>query len=143
MRLWLHYLIVSIVAGMLHFVWEWLHIPLYNNYDVLGSGWELTLWATAGDVLYTLLILALVALIRGDPHWIQQPKENEYLAAGLLGGLVACMVEYKALAFHRWAYAAAMPIVPVLGIGLSPLLQMILLTPAALYIATKLRVYSV
>ena len=143
MRTYAPYIVLSIVAGMLHFVWEALHLQLYTSYAALGNGWALVFFASAGDVLYTLLILALVTLIRGDPNWIQQPKANEYLATALLGGLVACMVEYKALAFHRWAYAAAMPIVPLIGIGLSPLLQMILLTPTALYIATKLRVYSV
>ena len=143
MRTYAPYIILSIVAGILHFVWEALHLPLYTGYEALGSGWTLVFFATAGDVMYTLLIVGLVTLIRGDLHWIQRPKKNEYLATALLGGLVACMVEYKALAFHRWAYAAVMPVVPILGVGLSPLLQMMVLTPISVYVSRWVRVYSV
>lgn len=34
---------------------------------------------------------------------------------------------------HRWAYAETMPLVPILGIGLSPLLQWLLLPPLVLW----------
>jgi len=39
----------------------------------------------------------------------------------------------KALALGRWEYAAAMPIVPLLRVGLSPVLQMAVLLPLAVY----------
>ena len=143
MRTWTQYLVLISVAGLLHFVWESLHLQLYSNYEALGSGWTLILFATFGDMMYTLLIVLLIALVHGRLEWIQQPKRNDFMAIAFLGGLVACMVEYKALALHRWGYAAAMPIVPFLGVGLSPLLQMMLLTPLSVYVSRLGRVYSV
>jgi hypothetical protein len=44
---------------------------------------------------------------------------------------IALAVEWAALAAGRWSYSERMIVVPVLGVGLWPLLQMALLAPAA------------
>lgn len=41
-------------------------------------------------------------------------------------------MEWRALATGRWSYTDGMPILPVLGVGLWPVLQLTLLTPIAL-----------
>jgi len=129
------------VAFVLHFVWEMVHIPLYTGYEALGSGMSLTLLATLGDILYTLAAVLLVALFKQRLLWAHQPKPSDYVGLGVLGFCIALFVEYKALALHRWAYTAAMPLFA--GVGLSPLLQMTLLLPlsvfGAQYILRKLR----
>jgi hypothetical protein len=38
--------------------------------------------------------------------------------------IFAVVVEIQALATGRWAYAPAMPVLPILGVGVSPLLQL-------------------
>ena len=45
-------------------------------------------------------------------------------AAGLLLG---AGIEWRALAAGRWTYTAAMPIVPLLNVGLLPVLQLLVL----------------
>ena len=47
----------------------------------------------------------------------------------------ATAVEWKALASGSWSYTDRMPIVPVLDVGLWPLVQLTLLAPAAFWIA--------
>lgn len=135
------FVLLVAVAFILHFVWEMAHIPLYTGYEALGTGMSLTLLATAGDVLYTLAAVLLVALFKQNFKWIRAAKPSDYVGLGVLGFCIALFVEYKALALHRWAYTAAMPLFA--GVGVSPLLQMTLLLPlsvfGAQYVLRKLR----
>lgn len=130
-------------AFVLHAVWEWLHLPLYAGYEALGTGPGLVFMATLGDVAYTLGAVLLVALLKRKLLWISSANAADYAGLAIVGFVVALLVEYKALALHRWAYTAAMPI--VFGVGLSPLLQMTILLPLSVGItaalAKKLAIY--
>lgn len=129
------YIVLGVVAGIFHGTWEYLHLPLYTGYESLGSGWHLVVYATAGDIAYTLLIACVLAAQKRRIDWIRAAERRDYATAATLGFFVALFVEYKALYLHRWSYAASMPMVPLLGVGLSPLLQMTILTPLAIWIA--------
>jgi hypothetical protein len=118
--------ILFVVSFVLHAVWEYAHLPLYTGYDGLFGGYPVWLVATLGDVLYTLGAVLVLWLIKLDKN---------YAALTVAGFCVAVFVEYKAMLLHRWAYAAAMP--TVLGLGLSPLLQMTLLLPLSVYISSR------
>lgn len=135
------YLVLGIIAGLLHGAWEYLHLPLYTDYEALGTGWHIVAYATAGDIGYTLLIAVLLGAGKMNTGWIARADRKDYAIAALLGFLVALCVEYKALYLHRWSYAAAMPIVPLLDVGLSPLLQMTVLTPLAIWL-TRVALYA-
>ena len=138
---YVRYALVLAVSFVLNFVWEWAHIGLYKNYEALGSGLPLTVWATAGDALYTVFGAALIGVYFRNPSWLASPTRKQYLAAALSGFCIAVFVEWKAIALHRWSYTDAMPIIPVLNVGLSPLLQMILLVPLTCYIVILLDRY--
>ena len=120
------------VSFVLNLVWEYVHLPLYTGYEQLGSGLPLILWATSGDVLYTVLITAFV-LLCSDKVGPWRPRQ--YAALGIGGLVVALLVEYKAMALHKWAYTTAMP--TLLDVGLSPMLQLMILVPLSVFIATK------
>ncbi|MBY0473074.1 hypothetical protein K2Q00_02175 [Patescibacteria group bacterium] len=126
--------IAAVVALSFAFnlVWEYLHLPLYTGYEQLGSGWPLILWATSGDVLYTVLITTFVVLCSGEvgPWYIRH-----YAALGVGGFVVALLVEYKAMALHTWAYTTAMP--TLFHVGLSPLLQLTTLVPLSVFLAQR------
>lgn len=126
---------IGIISFVLNFAWEYLHLPLYTGYERLGHGLSLVAWATAGDVMYTFLIVLFVALCKRDILWFQKAKTPEYILLGALGFATAMFVEYKALALHRWAYTAAMP--TIFHAGLSPLLQLALLIPLSVYLARR------
>lgn len=111
-------------------VWEYLHLPLYTGYEHLGTGWPLILWATSGDVLYTLLIVGFVFLC------FTEDSPRRYVALGIGGFLCAMFIEHKALVLHKWAYTTEMP--TLWGVGLSPLLQLTLLIPLSVYVAGRL-----
>ncbi|MDP3734965.1 MAG: hypothetical protein Q8R39_00890 [bacterium] len=132
-------LFVSVTAFVLHLVWEMLHLPLYRGYEELNTLLPLPLWAALGDVFYTLLAFALVSLFkRSGLRWIAQARMSDFVGLAVLGFLIAALVEYKALALGRWEYAAAMPIVPLLRVGLSPIAQMTALLPFSVYLGALL-----
>jgi amino acid transporter len=137
----IYYALLAVIAGVLHGAWEYLHLPLYTGYETLGSGWQLVAFATVGDIGYTFFITFALAFYRRRIDWLAHPCKNDYLLSAGLGCTVALFVEYKALFLHRWSYAAAMPIIPLLHVGLSPILQMMLLTPLAIWL-TRVALYA-
>lgn len=111
------YIVVTIVVSfLLNFLWENLHAPLYSHH----LGQKIETWtlfvATLGDVI----ILSLFVLL-----WKYFPflKDKLFLVIPL-GLLIAYYIEKYALSVNRWSYNDSMPIVPVLSVGISPLLQL-------------------
>ena len=86
--------------------------------------------ATLGDVVIMLIAFWVVAAIGRSRQWIAKPKRGQILLFVALGVLITVVIESLAprgLWFDGWSYSPLMPIVPGLGIGLSPLLQWIIL----------------
>ena len=104
--------------------------------ETTGRFWTSTLAlctrAAVGDVGIILGICAAGALAAGDPGWGLRDRWNIYVTAAY-----AALVEHAALAAGRWSYTERMPVVPVLGAGMWPLLQMTLLPPLTLLIAQR------
>jgi len=123
-------------------VWEQLHVRYYTGYDHLSGNVPITLYATLGDVAYTLGVAYIFALIKSDVSWIVNAQMTDYLALIFVGAFVALFVEYKALALKRWAYKKSMPIIPTLHVGLSPVIQMSLLLPVSVLLAQFIRLFS-
>jgi hypothetical protein len=67
------------------------------------------------------------AYIFGSPDWFRRAGATRIVALALLGGLISVGLERTALNAGRWAYGSAMPVIPGLGVGLTPVLQMALL----------------
>jgi hypothetical protein len=126
-------ILLSIIAFCLHLVWESLHVGLYTGYEHI-TNLPITVYATLGDVLYTIFAYLIMAIIKHDIQWLKNMSINDILIIATLGLFIAIFVEYKALLLFRWQYSSAMPIIPILNIGLSPVLQMTVLLPASLNI---------
>jgi hypothetical protein len=132
---------LAAVAFVLNWAWEMVQMPAYR--ELAGRGWSETLGpcttAAAGDVGLTFLVYGLAALAGGKLSWGGGREWNVYAAAALLGALIAAAVEWRAAAaLARWSYTDRMPVVPVLGVGLWPLVQLAVLTPLSLRLARRL-----
>jgi hypothetical protein len=129
---------------MLHGIWEHAHIGLYTGYEALQGALPVWILATLGDLLYTFGILGIISIRKRGIAWVRDASAHDMIVVALLGFLVALMVEYKGLYLGRWQYLPSMPIVPLLAVGLSPLLQMTLLTPLSLFVTKVLsrRIYQ-
>ncbi len=108
--------IVFVVSFILNFIWENIHSLLYSHY----MGGKITefilLRATLGDaVMITIFYLPFLFL-----PWFK----DKYWMITIIGLIVAISIEWAALSTGRWAYNEYMPIIPILGIGLTPTLQL-------------------
>jgi hypothetical protein len=127
------------VSLFVHFMWEMLQSFAY---DMAGLPLERVvlnhLWASVGDAGLMLVLYGAVALPRRDPFWMSRPA---WIDVVLLAGLAAALavgIERHALASGRWAYTAAMPLVPGLGAGLLPILQLLVLPLPIFWLAARL-----
>lgn len=121
--------------------WETLQLPLYTIWGT-GSVREqafAVVHCTAGDLLIALSALTLALLMARDHRW---PKDRFWPVAGLtisFGLGYAVFSEWLNVDVRAsWAYSEWMPVIPLFGfrIGLSPLLQWIVV-PAAAFRITR------
>lgn len=123
------YLECAVVAFLLHLGWEMAQMDLYRG--LADQPWTKTLGrcsvAAAFDVVVTLaLAVPFVHLVR---RWPRPSWAWAGMAAA--GGLVAIVIERAGLASGRWSYAETMPFVPLVDVGVVPVLQMMVIPPLA------------
>jgi hypothetical protein len=130
---------VILVGNLL---WEVLQLPLYSIWTT-GTLREQAFAAghcTLGDLLVAASALTLALLIVGDQRW---PWDRFWLVAILTiaSGLAYTVFSewLNVVVRAAWAYSDRVPIVSIAGlkIGLSPLLQWIVLPAAAFAIVKR------
>ncbi len=129
---------LAVFAFCLHIIWERAHVHLYKDYEGLSGRLPITLWAAIGDVLYTLGAVLLIALLKNNFDWIPSATLSDFVALSIVGLVIALYVEYRAFVLRRWAYTSAMPLIPVLKVGLSPILEMVVLLPLSVGVVASL-----
>lgn len=139
MRRSLRPLILFLGTGFLfHLAWEVLQAPLYTCFaDFWRCIWFCFKAASTGDVLMMLVIYLALGIVHRDLAWAQEKKNYDHPATWLIpvivGTLLAVSYEFWAVyVVHRWQYAHSMPLVPILRVGLLPVLQMIVVPLATL-----------
>jgi hypothetical protein len=125
-------LIMIVFAFLLNLAWELLQIPLYKNpvYDIKHIAF--CALASIADVLMVLLLYLSLALIFKDPFWIRHLKLKRVLLLVLIGGAGAVLSEMRHLSLGSWGYDDSMPLIPVVNVGISPVLQFMIL-PLLIY----------
>ena len=131
---------LAIFAFLLNLAWEIWQIPLF-----LGMGdqphWlgvKACTQATFGDAVITLAAFWIAAIFARTRNWILLPRKRD-MAIFVGVGILATML-FETLAtgpLARWAYTDAMPRVPIIGIGLLPLLQWLLIPPIILWFVRR------
>lgn len=136
---WQPWAALALFAFLLNFVWEILQAPFYRGMAD-GAHWAAVrtcTLATAGDVVILLVAYAVVAAATRDRWWLAAPPKAARVAGFLAAG-VAVTVALEALnvyGLERWAYGPPMPV--MFGIGLTPVLQWLVLPPATLWLARR------
>ncbi|NCN24736.1 hypothetical protein GW918_01490 [Candidatus Berkelbacteria bacterium] len=129
---------LSLIAFVLHIVWENAQAPLFQGYASFIAHLPMCLIGTAGDVVITLSVYLIVALLKNDSNWISTLNKKDFAVLAIIGFLIAIGIEWRALLFGRWTYAEGMPIIPYLKVGLAPIIQMTLLLPISIYLTKKI-----
>lgn len=133
--------VVVLVAFFLNVPWEFAHSVFYQCFPAEGIVKEPFLLmhfrAALGDAVFTLLLLWGGMFLTRSALWWQRLTLPRAAVLVLAGVLLAVGIEVDALFIHhRWTYTRAMP--TILGVGISPLLQMAVLPLLTLLVARRL-----
>jgi hypothetical protein len=124
------------VALPVYFAWEMVQAPFFTGMPAhwlaasaicalatLGDGVLVTLVATAGAVLYR------------DGRWFVPPSVSRYGVVVAIGVVLQIAVEWVMVhGLDRWGYAPSQPVLPVVRIGILPVLQPIVLLPLVFWL---------
>lgn len=127
--------VIFATAVIINLPWEVAQMSLY----VAEGSIVISLWycflASIGDGLLVLLIFAAGWLVFGSQDWFMQPGVRGYLLMLAAGAGIAVVVEWVATGIlEQWRYVEGMPL--VFGVGLAPLMQMLVLPPLIFRIVT-------
>ncbi len=119
---------VATYSYLLHFQWELFQLPLFsgfnnvNYYDVIFHCTK----ATFGDVIIAIVAFFLASIFVRSRRWILEKNSTARGVFLFTGILITIGFEVLATGpLNRWEYAETMPIIPVLGVGVSPVAQWI------------------
>ena len=126
------------IAYFLNLVWENVQKPLFTGFEAFWKSGLTCYSAAFGDALIILGIYFLIALMRGKYYWFRIRTKDEIVLLLIFGFIVAVLFEKFALATGRWGYAASMPVVPFLNVGIIPILQMLILPFFSIKITNKI-----
>ena len=120
----------SALAFVLNLAWEIAQVRLYTIWaeaDSLSVAWAL-LHCSLGDVVIALAMFVLAGIMLRRADW-PAPRPWAGGAIAVTGALAytAWSEWYNVYRAGSWGYTASMPL--IFGIGLSPLLQWLILPP--------------
>jgi hypothetical protein len=130
--------------GGLNLAWETAQLPLYTLWSEASAGTIAFSVAhcTAGDIAIGAGALIMVLVVGRERALSQWRWWRIAVWTALAGAAYTVFSEWNNTAIlGSWAYSGLMPVLKVAGIdiGLSPLLQWLVLPPLALYLAGKFR----
>lgn len=123
-------------VAVANLLWEVAQLPLYTLWTEGSRGFMAyaVLHCTAGDVLIAGSALLAAMCLAAPRAFPRQGFARVAVVATLLGLAYTVFSEWLNTAVRAsWAYAPAMPILPLLEVGLTPFLQWLVLPPLALY----------
>jgi hypothetical protein len=116
-------------------LWELGHAPLYTVWIDAGpaAAWSAALHCTVGDAAIAFACSLATALLARAMPWFRRAHRADAVVVAL-GVTTTIAIEWISTRWlGRWAYREMMPVDPILGIGLSPLAQWIVVPVLALW----------
>lgn len=120
-------LAIFTVAFILNFLWEHAHSALYVSYQGGAITNIILLRAAAFDA-------AVIALFSYPFLQFESLRQKRRILYVLLV-VFAIALETWALVTGRWVYADTMPLVPIFHVGLTPTIQLALLSFVSLWLS--------
>lgn len=127
----------ALFALLLHFPWEMLQAPLWAGMANLAhaEGVRVCTIAALGDVVIALAAYWSGALAARSRLWPLGRSRLAFIGYLTVGLLLTIAYEFAATGpLGFWEYAPSQLRLPVLGTGLAPVLQWLLLPPLTLWL---------
>ena len=135
---------VIAVSFAMNYAWELAQLRFYANTGGLSAMWRHCMGSSIVDALLVLMILSIGRLIFAEWNWFSHVGIGRYFFVLMVGAVVGISVEWIGLRLlHRWEYDESMPIIPLFGVGIVPVTQMILLPSASYWLAQRTRLFAV
>ena len=129
------YGVLIAVAFGLNWIWEIGQMFAFAT--EAGDSWTRSFLfctlAAGADAVVTVVISGFLKSL------IKPAGAKIYFSAAVLGAMCAIVFELFALRFGLWAYSERMVVLPVIGTGLLPFIQLTLLVPLAIWLTGKFR----
>lgn len=126
-------------AVPLNFAWEMGQSPAYTG--IPASRWSMVQECGVHSLIDGLIVLSIFwggVLLFRRRDWLHRPGLAGYFWMETAGFLVSVVIELNAVyRLGTWGYGEAMPLIPGVGVGLLPVLQMLVLPPAIFSLASK------
>ncbi len=132
-------IVFTLSTFILNLIWELAQgeSGLYLNHGGDVASMLRCTTATFGDILIVLGIYIIMTIIYRSSDWILNMNQGKWVNLLLISLIAAIVVELWGLQTGRWSYSELMPIIPLIKIGLMPVLQMVLLVPLITLIVKK------
>jgi len=119
-----------------YFAWEMLQAPFFTG---MPSGWvaatAVCTLATLGDGVLVALVAMAGAVLYRDVRWFVPPSPSRYGVVVAIGVVLQIAVEWVMVhGLDRWGYAPSQPVLPVVRVGILPVLQPIILLPLVFWL---------
>jgi len=124
------------VAFALHLIWENVQAPLYAEYTLSWHNFFICFLGTVGDVGITVAVFVFLLVVKSF-YWDMLTRQD-YTILIVLGFFIAVLIEQNALLLQAWSYTEAMPLIPYVRVGLTPVLQMTVLLPLTFFVTQRL-----
>ncbi|GIK96246.1 MAG: hypothetical protein BroJett029_04550 [Alphaproteobacteria bacterium] len=130
--------LIAIALGNL--LWEFAQLPLYTIWHEGRTGEILfaVIHCTGGDILIASMALLGALIVAGNARW-PNARFRPVTATAIVGGLdYTVFSEWLNTEIRgSWAYTELMPQLPLIGSGVSPLAQWIVVPMAAFWWARR------
>jgi hypothetical protein len=120
-------IMTGLFALILNFGWELAQLPLYIGGSYTLMHISICALGSVADVIMVLLIYLALGLIYKNPLWVNEFTWQRKLVLIMIGGVGAVLGEMRHTGQGNWAYAPSMPLILILNVGLSPVLQFMIL----------------
>jgi hypothetical protein len=121
------FIVFFFAAFLLNVTWEVCHSMLYDWDPPMHEYIPVIVWMAAKDALWVLIFYFAAAAALLDLFWVEKKNRTGFYIMALCGFMFSVGIELHAQATGRWYYNELMPVIPLLGIGLTPIMQMTLL----------------
>jgi len=123
---------------LLNTLWEGLHSYFYLFPDGLATYPHYCWLCVGGDILIALGAFFLVSLIYKSRKWILKPTKMQVLFFVLAGVIYTVISEFVHVnVMGTWQYSDMMPMIPVVDIGLSPVVQWIIISLVLIFVVRR------
>lgn len=129
---------VFVISFLLNFLWEAIHAVLFYeghaDYPALFFV-KMLLYASFFDAVFiSVIFLAGCYIWKGSSCWIKNFNKKKLFFTIIAGLIIASLIELRAMIYKRWSYNELMP--TILGLGVSPLLQLSVTGSITFYLAS-------